>query len=83
MLVKSSDQTHEEHEAHMKQAVSLVIAYGHFHRGLCGYVRVNILTLSAPSISAVKITVKNAHITIWYRSSLQNCCVLLIGPVIL
>ena len=40
---------------HIKWAVSLVIAYGHFTipQGLCGYVWVNILTLSPPSVQVL------------------------------
>ena len=40
--------TRSDISTHIKWIVSLVIAYGHlfFLRGLCGYIRVNILTLS-------------------------------------
>ena len=51
ILFQNLQITRSDIRPHIKWAVSLVTAYGHFNLpqgGLCGYVWVNILTLSPP-----------------------------------
>ena len=67
MLFLNLEITTSDITPHKKLAVSLVIAHGHliFLRGLCGYVWVNILTLSSPRGDFLVVTIHSKSCSVF------------------